>query len=76
MDNNLTKAIIIIVIAALIIFLVTGRSVQKNDIRELMEDELVDEFLTVSLYLEGQENNREEALDAFNTIEQELSKLY
>ena len=48
----------------------------RKDIQDLMEDELVDEFLIVSLYLEGEEYTRSEARDAFETIVDTLNKMY
>ena len=76
MDNDYKAGILFILVIILFFVITSCNYVKKNELRELMEDKLVDEFLTVSLYLEGEEYSREEALDAFNTIEKELNKLY
>lgn len=71
------RIIVLSVFIIVLLFVLSScNRVKRSDIRDLMEDKLVDEFLIVSLYLEGQEYTRSEAEDAFNTIVTELNKLY
>lgn len=76
MDNDFKYGVIFILVLVLIFVFLSSTRVKKNDIRDLMEDKLIDDFNVVSSYLEGEDYTREEALDAFNTIEEELNKLY
>ena len=75
-DNDFKYGVIFILVLVLIFVFLSSTRVKKNDIRDLMEDKLIDDFNVVSSYLEGEDYTREEALDAFNTIEEELNKLY
>ena len=76
MDNDFKYGVIFILVLVLIFVFLSSTRVKKNDIRDLLEDKLIDDFNVVSSYLEGEDYTREEALDAFNTIEEELNKLY
>ena len=72
-----TDIVIIFVIIGIVVLLFSGVFVRKSDIRELIEEKLVDEFTIVSGYLDGDdEYTMTDAHDAFSTIEQELNRLY
>jgi len=77
MDNGFKEYVIFLLLIVLFFVVTSCNYVKKSELRDLMEDELVDEFTTLDLYFNYDDSiSYREARDAFNTIESELNKLY
>jgi len=77
MDNGFKEYVIFLLLIVLFFVVTSCNYVKKSELRDLMEDELVDEFTTLNLYFDYDDSiSYREARDAFNKIESELDKLY
>lgn len=75
--SDYKAGILFILVFILFITLNSCTSVNKSEIRELIEDKLVDDFTALDLYFDYDDSiSFLEARDAFERIETELNKLY